>query len=204
MPYGLPMGGAGAAAAGGLLGGPMGALLLPLLQSFGPALLSKLFGGKSPQEKLRGQVQGLLAPQNMSKLTNQFYQQALGSPAYSQGQQQIAAGASEAGNQLQANLGAHGIGTSGSAAVLSSLVPSLVGSQQAGLKTGAYGMAQGQAQQSIEEQIKNLLGTSGPSQNTQLFGAGLSSFAPFLQQFMASRYPGIYGTQSPGGGFPRQ
>jgi len=79
---------------------------------------------------------------------------------------------------------------------MSSLIPSLVGSQQAGLRTSAYDTAQQQAQQNIMQQIAALQGTSGPSQNMQMFGAGISNFMPFLQQFMGNKYPGIFGNQS--------
>ena len=186
---------------GSIATGGLASLLIPLLSSFGPSILSKLFGGKSPQEKLQQKIMALLAPQNMSKLTNQLYQQNLGSPGFSQAQGQIAAGANQAGNNLAAKLGARGIGTSGSAAVMSSLIPSLVGSQQAGLRTDAFNSAQGMAQNNIQQQIEALKATSGPSQNMQLFGTGMSSFAPYLQKFMASKYPSIFGNQSPSGGF---
>jgi len=49
-------------------------------------MLSKLFGGQDPQQKLRSQIMNLLAPQNMSRLTNQLYQQNLSSPGFSQAQ----------------------------------------------------------------------------------------------------------------------
>lgn len=166
----------------------MNPLLLSGLLSMAPGLLSHLFGG-SNQDRLRRQVQKLLAPQNQSNLTNQFYQQALGSPAYSQAQGTIAAGANQAGGQLAQALGARGIGTSGSAAVLSSLMPSLIGSQQAGLRTSAYNSAQSQAMQNIQEQIKNLTGTAGPSQSAQMFAGGMNAFAPMLQQWFNSKYP---------------
>jgi hypothetical protein len=158
-------------------------------------MFSKLFGGQSAQQKLQKQIMGLLAPQNMSRLTNQFYQQNLGSPGYSQAQSQIAAGGNLAQNNLMANLGARGIGTSGRAAVMSSLIPGMLGQQQAGLRTSAYDQAANQAQQNIKAQIDALTGTSGPSQNMQLFGAGLSSFMPFLQKFMGAKYPSIFGAQ---------
>jgi hypothetical protein len=186
------IGGAGTAAAP-FTGGA--SLLLPLLASFAPAMFSKLFGGQSAQQKLQKQIMGLLAPQNMSRLTNQFYQQNLGSPGYSQAQSQIAAGGNLAQNNLMANLGARGIGTSGGAAVMSSLIPGMLGQQQAGLRTSAYDQAANQAQQNIKAQIDALTGTSGPSQNMQLFGAGLSSFMPFLQKFMGAKYPSIFGAQ---------
>lgn len=181
--------GGGGMAAG--LGG-FGALGIPALMSFAPALIQSLFG--DPQQKLRKQIMKLQGPQNVGRLTNQFYQNNLSSPAYSQAQGTIAAGANQAGNQLAANLGARGIGTSGSAAVLSSLIPSLVGSQQAGLRTDAFNAANQQAQQQIAQQIQLLMGTQGPSPTQQMFGAGLASFAPFLEQFLRNRYPGTFGS----------
>ncbi len=172
--------------------------MLPLLAnagaSFLPSLLGHLFGGQDPQQKLRQQMQQVLAPANFAKLSGQFYQQNLGSPAYAQGQRDIAGGANMAGNNLQANLGARGVGTSGSGAVLSSLVPSLVGSQMAGLQTGAWNQAQGQAGNNIQQQLAALQQTGGqPSQNQQLFAGGLGAFGPILQQLLQHQYPGIFG-----------
>jgi len=45
----------------------------------------------------------------------------------------------------------------------------------------------------IEQQIRALLGTQGPSQTQQLFGAGMSSFGPMLTMWLKSRYPGLFG-----------
>jgi hypothetical protein len=161
--------------------------------SFAPGLLSKLFGG-DPQKKYRQQVQNLTSPLNVGKLTNQFYQQGLASPAFSQAQGQIAAGANQTSNQVNANLGARGIGTSGTAAILSALAPSLVGSQQAGLRTSLHQGAQGMAQNSIQAQLQALMGQQGqPSQTQGLFGAGLEAFGPILQAWISSKYPGMGG-----------
>src|SRR3972149_6575921 len=157
--------------------------LLAALMSFAPSLLSKLFGG-DPQRKLRQQIQALVSPASVGRLTGQFYQQALGSPAFAQGQRQIAAGANLASADVARNLAARGIGTTGTAAVLSGLTPSLVGAQQAGLRTAAQQTAQQQAQQSIQQQIAALTGTAGPSQTQQLFGVGLEAFIPYLMQLL--------------------
>ena len=107
----------------------MASILGPILSSLAPGLLSKLFGG-DPQEKLRAEIARLTSPQNVAGQTNAFYQQALGSPAYGQAQGAIAAGANQSGTDLASALGARGIGTSGSAAILSSLLPSLVGARR--------------------------------------------------------------------------
>ncbi|OGS00825.1 MAG: hypothetical protein A2V88_06200 [Elusimicrobia bacterium RBG_16_66_12] len=162
--------------------------MLASLISALPGLLGGLFGG-DPKAKQRRQVAALLTPEKLQALTNQFYQQAIASPAFSQAQGTIAAGANVAGNQLRANLGARGIGTSGSAAVLSSLVPSLVGSQMAGVRTAAHGTAQQQAQESIRRQIENLVGTGGPTRGQELFGAGLGTFGNVLKNYFASKNP---------------
>jgi hypothetical protein len=159
--------------------------------SFLPGLLSKLFGG-DPREKLRKQIEALNNPQNIGKLTQQYYQQALGSPAYSQAQGTIAAGANQAGNQLAQSLGARGIGTTGTGAVLSSLLPSLVGSQTAGLRTGAYQSGQQMAMDQIQRQIAMLMGTQGPSQSSQLFAGGMNAFGPLLASYLQGKYPGSF------------
>lgn len=183
-------------------------MVLAALLSAAPGLLSKLFGGKDPQQKLREQMMALIGGQGAA--TNQLYQQNLASPAFSQGQQQIAAGANTTAGQLGASLGARGIGTSGTGAILSSLIPSIVGSQQAGLRTSAFQSAQSQAQQQLKQQLEALTGTSGPSQTQQLFGGGLAAFGPMLQQWIRSKYPGQQQQQQQyggGGGFllgPRQ
>lgn len=182
-------GNAGAAPVGagiGLLGGLGPAALL----SFAPALLGKLgLFGEDPQKKLRRELLKVQSPENMTRLIQQYYQQASSSPAFAQAQGTIAAGANQASNNVAANLAQRGIGTSGVGAVLSGLTPSLVGSQMAGLRTSLYQGAQNQAQSTIEQQIKALLGTSGPSQNQQLAGAGINSLAPFLQSYLQSRFP---------------
>ncbi len=157
--------------------------LLAALLSFAPGLISSLFG--SPQAKLRSKVKGLVSPQNVQATTDKFYQGQIASPAYSQAQGTIAAGGNQAANQIAQNLAARGIGTSGSAAVLSGLTPSLVGSQQAGLRSSAYQGAQSQAQNSIEAQLKALQGTQGPSQTQQAFGVGIEAFLPYLQSLLS-------------------
>jgi hypothetical protein len=171
----------------------MNPMLLAALMSFAPGLLGSLFG--DPNKKLRKKVGQLTSAGNVGRETDKFYQMALGSPAFSQAQGGIAAGANMAGADLSRALGARGIGTSGTSAVMSSMIPSLVGSQQAGLRTSAYGGAQQQAQQSIQAQLNALLGTQGASPGQQLFAGGMEAFAPFLQQLL-SRYMG--------GGLPMQ
>ena len=169
---------------------PLSSLFLPGLLSALPGLFG-LFGG-NPQVELRQQISRLLGSQG--RLTNQFYQANLQSPAFSQAQGAIAAGANVAGGNLAQALAQRGIGTSGSAAVLSSLVPSLVGSQQAGLRTSAFQSAQERALAQIQQQIAALMGTQGTSPARLGFAGGLQAFAPFLQQYLSGRYPGIYGT----------
>jgi len=177
---------AGAAAApmtGGL------SLLLPLLMSFAPGLLGKLFG--DPNLHLRKQIEALLSPQNMSRLTNANYQQSISSPAYSQAQGSIAQGANQAANTVAQNLAARGLGTSGTGAVLSGLTPSLVGSQTAGLRTAAYESSRQQALDTISKQIEALYKTSGPSQSQQLFSGGLSAFSPYLESYLRAHFPSL-------------
>ena len=157
--------------------------LLAALLSFAPGLISSLFG--NPQQKLRRQINQLTSAGNVGKVTNQFYQQGLASPAYSQAQGNIAAGANQTSNQVAGNLAARGIGTSGTGAILSGLTPSLVGSQQAGLRSSTYAGAQNQAQQSIQQQIAALTGTQGPSQTQQYFAGGLEALMPYLQKLLS-------------------
>ncbi len=157
----------------------MNPLFLSALLSFAPGLISSLFG--NPQQKYRQQVARLTSPQNVGNLTNQFYQQGISSPAFSQAQGSIAQGANNAANNVAASLAARGIGTTGTGAILSGLTPSLVGSQQAGLRSSAYQGAQGQAQNSIQAQLAALQGTQGPSQTQQYFAGGLDAFLPYLQ-----------------------
>jgi len=161
-------------------------LLLGGLLSFAPSLLSKLFG-HDPAAEYRKQANKIIDPQNIARLQQQFYQQLQASPAFSQAQGNIALGANVAGNQLQNSLAARGIGTSGTGAVLSSLVPSLVGSQQAGLRTATYNSAQEQAMNNIQQQLAALQGRMPASTSSQLFGAGLDAFGPMLSDWLHSR-----------------
>lgn len=164
---------------GGLLGGPGGAAAL----SFLPSLLGKLgLFGADPQQQLRKQLLALQSQQNINKLTNSAYQSNISSPAFSQAQGSIAAGANATAGNLARQAGA--LGPGGTSALLSSITPSIVGSQQAGLRTSAYQSAQEQAQNQIRAQIQALMGTSGPSQNMNLFGAGLSQFGNYLMPLL--------------------
>ena len=168
----------------------MNPLLLSALFSFAPGLLSHLFGG-DPQEKYRQEVAKLL--RGRPDLVNKLYQQVSGSPAFSQAQGTIAAGANQAAGNLAGSLAARGIGTTGTGAVLSSLLPSLVGSQQSGLRSAAYQTASSQADQDIQARLAALQGSQGPGQTSQLFAGGLSAFGPLLAQWLASKYPGVGG-----------
>jgi len=180
--YGTSPGGAGGAIGGALAGLGPGALL-----SFLPSLLTAL--GGNPQVKLRRQLNKLSSPQHLANLTNQYYQQQLASPAYSQAQGTIAAGANATQGNVASSLGQMGVSNSGLGAILSSLTPSLVGSQQAGLRTSAYQGAQGQAQQRVQDLINNLLGTQGNSPARNLAGQGVEAFMPFIQQYLQKQYP---------------
>lgn len=163
----------------------MNPLLLQGLLSMGPALLSRLFG--DPQAELRKKVGKLTSAKNVSAETEAFLKQILSSPAFSQAQGSIATGANVAQGRLASELGARGIGTSGSAAVMSSLIPSVVGGQQATLRTGAYQSAQERAMEKIRSDIATLTGTQGPSRTGQLFAGGLEALGPILQKLLMSR-----------------
>lgn len=176
--------------------------LAPLLwgagASFLPSLLSKLFGGNS-QEELMRKIAALQSPGNLAKLTGGYYQQNIGSPAYQGALGTIAAGANASAGNVARRMGASGMTGTGTGAILSSLTPSIVGSQRAGLKTQAWDSAQETAQQAIQRQIQALIGGYGqPSQTQQLFGAGTSAFGPLLAAWLKAKYPGMFaGTADP-------
>jgi hypothetical protein len=119
----------------------MDPVTLALLTSFGPALLSKLFGGKSSEQVAMEKIRALYDPAYRAKLQAQYYAQNLASPAYSQAQGTIAAGANQAASTLASSLGQTGLTPSGSGAIMSSMIPSMVGHNLAGLRTGAYNAA---------------------------------------------------------------
>lgn len=171
----------------------MNPLLISALLSFAPSLLGGLFG--DPQKTLRRRLNAMSSPGTLAAYTNQNYQNILQGPAYSSALGGIASGANATQNRLATELGARGLGTSGTGAVLNSLIPSIVSSQQGQLKTGAYGAAQSQAQQQIQQMIAALTGTSGPSQSQQLFAGGLEAFAPMLLQWLKSKYPNMGAVQ---------
>lgn len=162
-------------------------LLASALMQFGPAIFNKLFGGDDPQQKILKQTMALLNPAMRAKVTEQYYQQNLSSPAYSQAQRTIAAGANQTANQTAQNLAARGIGTTGTGAVLSSLTPSLVGSQTAGLRTAAHDAASKMANEDIQARISALQGTGGPSQTQKYAAAGIEGFQPYLQAYMKAK-----------------
>lgn len=161
---------------------PVPALLGPALTSFLPSLFGKLFG--DPQKKYRRQVNKLTSPRYTGQLTKQFYDQLLQSPAFSQAQGSIAAGANQAGGQIAQSLAARGLGTSGTGAILPGLVSSMVGGQQAGLRTATFQSAQQQAKDRIAEQLAALGATQGPSPAQGLFAGGLEAFLPYLQNYL--------------------
>ena len=164
-------------------------LLISALLSFAPGLLSKLFGGKSPQQQAMDKIRALYDPAYRAQLQGQFYQQNLSSPAYSQAQGTIAAGANQSAGQLASALGQTGLTPSGTGAIMSSMIPSMVGHNLAGLRTTAYNSAGSAADTSIEGMVRALMGTQGPSQSSQLFAGGLDAFGPVLTAWLKSKYP---------------
>lgn len=177
-----------AVAAGAAVPG-LNALLLPLLLSFGPAALNRLLGGEDPKRELRRQIMDLLNPATRARLSEQFYRQNLQSPAFAAGQGAIATGANVSSNQLAQSLGARGLGTSGTGAILSSLTPSLIGKGISGLHVAAQKDAADAADQSIRDRIAALSGTQGPSETRQFVGAGIDSFTPYLAAYLRTKYP---------------
>jgi hypothetical protein len=167
----------------------MNPLLLLSLFNMAPGILSSLgLMGGDPRQKLQQQLLQLMSPGNVGKLTQQFTQQAMQNPAYSAAQGGIAAGANATQGKLASSLGARGLGTSGTGAVLSSLTPSIVGQQQSQLNSAAAQQGQQMAQNSIEGQMRALMGTGGlPSQTQQYFAGGLEAMQPLLMQFLKSQ-----------------
>jgi hypothetical protein len=201
-----------APAATGALGaaGPIGwtPLLINAAMSFLPGLLSSLFGGKSSaqkeQERLAKEkqdamdrIRALYDPAYRSKLQAKYYQQNLGSPAYSQAQGTIAAGANQAGSQIATSLGQSGLNQSGLGAVMSGMVPSMVGGKLATLRTSAYNAGGEAANADIAGQAQAIMQSlglqgapAGPSQTQQLLSGGMSAFAPYLSEFLSKKYTG--------------
>ena len=173
----------------------MDPVTLALLMTFGPALLSKLFGGKSSGEQAMDKIRALYDPAYRAKLQAQYYQQNLSSPAYSQAQGTIAAGANQSASQIASNLGATGLTPSGTGAIMSGLIPSMVGHNLAGLRTTAYNAGGTAADQSIEGMVRAILETQGPSQTQQMFGAGTDAFSKFLSQYLTQKGLGVPKTQ---------
>jgi hypothetical protein len=169
-------------------------ITLALLTSFGPALLSKLFGGQSSGQQAMDKIRALYDPAYRAKLQAQYYQQNLSSPAYSQAQGTIAAGANQSASQIASNLGATGLTPSGTGAIMSGLIPSMVGHNLAGLRTTAYNAGGTAADTSIEGMVRAIMGTAGPSQSQQLLGGGLDAFSKFLSQYLTQKGLGTKST----------
>jgi hypothetical protein len=179
----------------------MNPLALALLTSFGPALLSKLFGGQSSGQQAQDKIRALYDPAYRAKLQAQYYQQNLSSPAYSQAQGTIAAGANQSASQIASNLGATGLTPSGTGAIMSGLIPSMVGHNLAGLRTTAYNAGGTAADTSIEGMVRAILQTQGPSQTQQMFGAGTDAFSRFLSQYLTQKGTKTSTTGLPTGNF---
>jgi hypothetical protein len=169
-------------------------ITLALLTSFGPALLSKLFGGQSSGQQAMDKIRALYDPAYRAKLQAQYYQQNLSSPAYSQAQGTIAAGANQSASQIASNLGATGLTPSGAGAIMSGLIPSMVGHNLAGLRTTAYNAGGTAADTSIEGMVRAIMGTAGPSQSQQLLGGGMDAFSKFLSQYLTQKGLGTKST----------
>jgi hypothetical protein len=166
-------------------------LIIAALTSFAPSLLSKLFGGKSSNQQVMDKIRALYDPAYRASLQSQYYRQNLGSPAYSQAQGDIAAGANQAASTIASNLGQTGLSSSGTGAIMSGVVPSMVGHNLAGLRTAAYNAGGTAADQSIEGMISALLKTMGPSQPQQLFGAGTDAFSKYLANWLGNKYSSL-------------
>ena len=169
----------------------MNPMVLAALLSFAPGLLSKLFGGQSSGQQAMDKIRALYDPAYRAKLQAQYYQQNLSSPAYSQAQGTIAAGANQSASQIASNLGATGLTPSGTGAIMSGLIPSMVGHNLAGLRTTAYNAGGTAADQSIEGMVRAILETQGPSQTQQMFGAGINDFSKYVANWLANKYPSL-------------
>lgn len=186
-------GGAGAGGLGALLASPMG---LPLLLSFLPSLVARF--QKDPRQEYMAAVRRLYSPENMSRLTSQYYQQGLASPGYSAAQGNIAAGANQMAGQLAQNLGARGLSTTGLGSVLSSMTPSVVGSQQAALNTQTYNAARSDALENIKQQLAAMGGGPQMSTRQMAFDQGLQGyFQNYLMPYLGKKYPQTFGIQQP-------
>jgi len=174
----------------------LGPMALPLLISFLPSIISSLSG--DPRKKLMDEINKLQSPENIAALANKYYENTMAGPAYQGALGSIASGANQTAGNLAQSLGARGIGTTGTGAILSSLTPSIVGSQQAALRTKAYEGAQQQAMDEVKARIAAMTGMQGPSQTQQYLGAGMSAFSPYLQQFLKTKYPGTFGDMNTG------
>jgi hypothetical protein len=168
---------------------------LALLTSFGPALLSKLFGGQSSGQQAMDKIRALYDPAYRAKLQAKYYQQNLSSPAYSQAQGTIAAGANQSASQIASNLGQTGLTPSGTGAIMSGMIPSMVGHNLAGLRTTAYNAGGTAADQSIEGMVRAIMGTMGPSQSQQLLGSGMDAFSKFLSAYLTQKGLGVPKTE---------
>lgn len=186
--------GAGVGGAALAAGGGFPPLLLAGLLSYAPGLIAGLLGG-DPQKKLRKKLAKLTSAANVGKVTDEFYRQNIASPAFSQAQGTIAAGANATAGNVARQLGASGIGSSGTGALLSSLTPSIIGQQTAGLRTGAFQSAQQSAQENIRQQVAALTGTQGPSPVQSAFSMGTQAFSPFLSQYLQQKYPTFFQPQ---------
>jgi hypothetical protein len=165
-------------------------------KTLGPAGL--LFGGMTSAEKeserfakekqqVMDQIRMMYDPAYRAKMVQQYYQQALSSPAYAQAQGTIAAGANRAGSQIAASLGQSGLNQSGLGAVMSGMVPSMVGGKLAGLRTAAYQSGASAADSNISSMVNALLqglGMQGPapglSQGQQIDAGTLASLSSIL------------------------
>jgi hypothetical protein len=198
--------GSGGGSSGGTTMGTSNLGIIPqLLMAFGPAIVAKMFGWKTAAEKeaerlakektsAMDQIRALYDPAFRARLQAQYYQQNLSSPAYAEAQGKIAQGANQSAAQIASSLGQTGLTSSGAGAIMSGMVPSMVGRSLAGLGTAAYNAGGTAADASIEGQaaaIMRALGTqgasAGPSMPAQMAGAGLTDFSKYLGDWLTKR-----------------
>ena len=164
----------------------MNPLLLPLLFQGASGVLGGIFGhGQDKAErKRRAEIMRLADPAYLRQLQQQFYNQALAGPAFSQGARGIYNAGQSMTNRLQGSLAARGLSNSGVGSIAPALAASSTAGQLGNLRTNLYNAAGSQAGASQAQQLATLQGL-GPQPNYmgQAIGGSLADIGSFLGDY---------------------
>lgn len=173
------------AAAGGLAGGRLGALMGGpwgmLLASLGPMLFNKFFAGHDPAVERMKQLKYMLDPERMRQGGINQYQQDINGPAFQSAQRDILSSGDQFANKLSMNAARAGLDTSSLGALVNAGSSSLGGINIGKLKAAQFNESR-QAANNRVLQSAGILGSQPLPTNYMggFAGAGLNAMLQYM------------------------